>query len=478
MKPSHHLTNVFFYFLVLFLIPLTKVNGIGLEFGIYGYELFLKENQTKRPLEVPNWDFFSQRWSRVFRNDGYLNRSSGESGFVGLKDKNNRNQIHWDLDAKLTTGPETGLRNYYLGKNHFLGYKSKMFFLGVGRREHLFSPKSFSTQYDGGEGLFLEIKPESNLTFQLMIWDFYSGSLLLSKDQFHGLLRNETSSEFSTSEKKNDGFRRSHHRRHSFGIHYGESNSLRLGVHYMELGSFGSNTKDHPSETKKNSADGDSIFSGNIGFGIQWEHLSFEFDFLWCKGSDRTRSQIAETPGIIPIAGEAFQVGTELKLGEFKLRSSHFLSDTAETNQNHQIVKEGYVSMGTHPSQTPYLSQIFRIFPSAAVTESGYEKNLALIEGRAFGYLTELVLSYQYQQVIVKLIGNYFVPYHQNGLLDGRIHFQKRQFEKFFVSEGMLEVALKDEEGFELGVGISQLYLPESMGIHSNFGYVYGRYQI
>ncbi|MCW7463038.1 hypothetical protein ND812_13140 [Leptospira sp. 3 VSF25] len=478
MKPFPCLMRVILYFLVLTSIPLTRVYGVGLEFGIYGFELFLKEKQNTKPLEVPNWDFHNQRWGQVFRNDAYLNRSSGESGFVGLKDKNNRNQIHWDLDAKLTTGPETGLRNYYLGKNHFLGYQSKLFFLGVGRREHLFSPKSFSTQYDGSEGLFLEIKPESNLTFQLMIWDFYSGSLLLSKDQFHGLLRKESSSEFLTSEKKNEGFSRSHHRRHSFGIHYGESNSLRFGVHYLELGSFGPNTKDHPSETKKNSADGDSLFSGNFGFGIQFETLSFAFDFLWCKGSDRTRSQIAEKPGTIPIAGEAIQIGTELKLGDFKIRSSHFLSDTAETNQNHQIVKEGYISMGTHPSQTPYLSQIFRMFPSAAVTESGYEKNFALIEGRAFGYLTELVLSYQYQQVIVKLIGNYFVPYHQNGLLDGRIHFQKRQFEKFFVAEGMLEVALKTEEGFELGVGLSQLYLPESMGISSNFGYVYGRYQI
>lgn len=461
----------------LFFLPMGSVDSLGWEVGILGYELFLKENQNQKQLVVPGWDFHTQNWGKVFQSEAYLHRVSSESLFVGLKDKNKKNQIHWDLDIKLTSGPETGLRNYYLGKNHFLGYETKVFFLGVGRREHLFSPKSFSSFFDGGEGLFLELKPEKSFLVQFFLWDHYSGSLLFSKDQFRHLLY--VSDEYETNSKTQvTSFSRNHHRRQSFGLVYGDFLTLRIGFHYLELGSFGPNTKDHPPETKKSFADGDSLFSGNFGFGAHFEHFSFEFDFLWSKGNDRTRSKLAAHSGSIPVAGEAIQLGTELRFGGFKFRSSHFLSDRAETNEKHQIVKEGYISFGTHPSQTPYLSQIFRVFPSAAVTEKGYEKNFAIIEGRSFGYLTELVISFEFPPLVVKCIGNYFVPYIQNVPSDGRISVNRREFERFFLAEGMMEVSLKEEAGLELGVGISQLFLPETFNLTSNFGYVYGRLQI
>ncbi|TGK48648.1 LA_2168 family protein [Leptospira bouyouniensis] len=463
----------------MFFYPLNSLLAIGWEVGIYGYELFLKENlnQKYKQSEVPGWDFHFQKWGKVFTSEPYLNRISGESMFVGLKDKNNKNQILWDLDIKLTTGPDTGLRNYYLGKNHYFGYITNQFFLGVGRREHLFSPKSFSTHYDGGDGLFLELKPLELLTFQFFLWDFYSGSILLSKDQFRSLLQlpNEKD-QYQTNNVTS--FRRNHHRRQSFGFVYGKSLVLRSGFHYLEFGSLGPYNKDHPHETKKNEADGDSLFSGNFGFGFHTEQFSFDIDFLWCKGNDRTRSQNASQPGSIPIAGEAIQVGGEFRFGRFKFRNSHMLSDRAEKNEKQQIVKEGFISLGSHPSQTPYISQIFRLFPSAAVTENGYEKNFAIIEGRSFGYLSELVLVFQYEQFFIKWIGNYFVPYKQIGPSDGRISFQNREFERFFIGEGMVEISVNDGFGFELGVGMSKLFLPESFGIHSNFGYVYGRLQI
>lgn len=466
--------------IVLFLLPFKEAQSVGFDFGIFGYELFFRENEkpNQTTLEVPGWDLHAHIWRKQLADQSYLNRVSGESLFVGFKDFDRKEKIQWDLDIRLTSGPDTGLRNYYLGKNHYFGYKTNQFLLGVGRREHLFSPKSFSTQYDGGEGLFIEFKPDPLFTFQIFVWDFYSGAILLSKDQFRHLLVTNNDQEIFTKQKQGTELGRSHRRRHSFGLVYGDVFSLRLGVHYLELGSLGVHSKDHPQEPKKNFADGDSLFSGNVGVGIQWEYFSLELDFLWCKGSDRTRSQVAAHSGTIPISGEAFQLGSELRFGGLKLRSSHFLSDRAEKNDKHQIVKEGYISLGSHPSQTPYLSQIFRIFPSAAVTESGYEKNFAIIEGRSYGYLTELLLSLQYKQILLKWIGNYFVPYKQNGTSDGRISFQKPDFERFYISELMMEVSLGVPDGLELGFGVSKLFLPESMGIHSNFGYVFGRLQI
>ncbi|WP_425268681.1 LA_2168 family protein [Leptospira brenneri] len=454
--------------------------AVGVEVGVLGYELFFKELNQKES-EPVLWDLEINRMGQNFQNHSYLNRVSDKSMFVGLKDKNKKDKIVWDLEIKLTTGKETGLRPFYLGKNHYLGYETSKFLLGLGRREHLFRPKSFQTSYDGGEGLFIEFFPKPNLGLQFFLWDQYSGSLLFEKDRFHSLLPNPSISQENTEtplgREPNEG-RRSHHRRHSFGLIYGEFFVLRLGLQYLELGNLGRHTKDSPRETKGSGADGDSLLNGNLGFGLDLEIFDLQFDFLWAKGNDRTNSKVAAKPGSIPISGEAVQMGMELRLGDFLVRSSHFLSDREERNEKNQIIKDGYVSLGTHPAQTPYLSQIFRIFPSAAVTESGYEKNFGLKEGRSFGYLSELVLQFTYDQFVAKMVGSYFLPYQFAGPADGRISFQKRDFEVFFIGEGLFELSLKEDSSFELGIGFSQLFLPESIGIKSNFGYCFGRIQI
>ncbi|TGK78518.1 hypothetical protein EHQ24_18395 [Leptospira noumeaensis] len=473
------LTRVFPFFVCSLLFGVSPQYAVGLEVGILGYELFLREVKTQKPNEIPGWDLALGRMGQNFQNSSYLNRVSNESMFVGLKDKNKKDKIVWDLEIKLTTGKETGLNPFYLGKNHYLGYETSKFLFGVGRREHLFRPKAFQTGYDGGEGAFIEFLPSSHLTLQFFLWDRYSGVMLFEKDRFHSFLPDVLGDE----ELKSDGSqpnknRRSHHRRHSFGLVYGEYFILRLGLQYLELGNFGRNTKDSPWETKVSGADGDSLVTGNLGLGMDLEILNFQFDFLWAKGNDRTSSKTAAKPNSIPISGEALQMGAELRFGDFLFRSSHFLSDREERNAKNQIIRDGFVFLGAHPAQTPYLSQIFRIFPAAAVTESGYEKNFALKEGRCFGYLTELVLQFTYGEFVAKLVGSYFLPYKVSGQTDGRISFQKRDFEVFFIGEGLLELSFKEESSFELGLGFSNLFLPESMGIVSNFGYVFGRLQI
>ncbi|MCG6145007.1 LA_2168 family protein [Leptospira bandrabouensis] len=453
--------------------------GVGVEVGILGYELFLKETVSNKKNQTPGWDFQTSQVGLDFQNVSYLNRISGKSMFVGLKDKNKREQVVWDLDIQLTTGKETGLRPFYLGKNNYIGYETSKFLFGVGRREHKFRPMSFQTSFDGGDGVFLEFQPQSNLTLQFFLWDQYSGSLLFQKDRFHSLLAHspkEKSDHWEELESKED--KQSHHRRHSFGFVYGNDLNLRLGIQYIELGSWGRHVKDSPRETKSSGADGDSIINGNVGFGWDLYFVDVQFDFLWAKGNDRSNSKITNSPGSIPISGEAIQWGAELQFGGFLFRSSHFLSDREERNSKNQIIREGYVSLGSHPGQTPYISQIFRIFPSAAVTDTGYDKNFALIDGKCFGYLTELVLQFTYRKFVGKFVGNYFLPYKVGGSSDGRISFQKRDFEVFSIAEGLLELSLKEDSSFELGIGFSQVILPESIGIKSNFGYVFGRLEL
>ncbi|TGK51973.1 hypothetical protein EHQ16_14650 [Leptospira kanakyensis] len=473
------LTRGFLFFVFSLLIGVSPLYAVGVEVGILGYELFLKEVKTQKPNEIPGWDLGLGRMGQNFQNSSYLNRVSNESMFVGLKDKNKKDKIVWDLEIKLTTGRETGLHPFYLGKNHFLGYETSKFLFGIGRREHLFRPKAFQTGYDGGEGAFIEFLPSSHLTLQFFLWDRYSGAVLFEKDRFHSFLPDVLGEEESKLEgSQPNKNKRSHHRRHSFGLVYGEYFTLRLGLQYLELGNFGRNTRDSPRETKASGADGDSLVTGNLGLGMDLEILNLQFDFLWAKGNDRTSSKMAAKPNSIPISGEALQMGAELRFGDFLFRSSHFLSDREERNTKNQIIRDGFVFLGAHPVQTPYLSQIFRIFPSAAVTESGFEKNFALKEGRCFGYLTELVLQFTYGEFVAKLVGSYFLPYKLSGQTDGRISFQKRDFEVFFIGEGLLELSFKEESTFELGLGFSNLFLPESMGIKSNFGYVFGRLQI
>lgn len=465
------------------MIPLflgtSSLFAVGVEVGILGYELFLKETNAKKDPPPPGWDLQINQLGQDFRKTTYLDRVSGESMFVGLKDKGNKDKMVWDLDIKLTTGKETGLRPFYLGKNHYIGYEASRFIIGVGRREHLFRPKSFQTSFDGGDGLFLEFLPLPNLTLQFFLWDHHSGSLLFEKDRFRSILLSQDSPRQGLPEGADPNEKRPHHhRRHAFGILYGDYLKLRMGLQYLELGTWGRHVKDSPRETKVSGADGDSLLNGNLGFGFDGEIFEVQFDFLWAKGNDRTSSKMASNTGSIPISGEAIQIGAELRLGDFLFRTSHFLSDREERNGKNQIIRDGYGSFGTHPAQTPYISQIFRIFPSAAVTESGYEKNFALQEGRCFGYLSELVLQFTYHQFVAKVVGSYFLPYHFSGPTDGRISFQKRDFETFFIGEGLLELSIKEDSVFELGVGISQLFLPESIGIKSNFGYVFGRIQI
>lgn len=452
---------------------------MGIEVGILGYELFLKETIAKETIHPPGWDLKITELGQDFQKVSYLNRISGESMFVGLRDKNRKEKFVWDLDIKLTSGKETGLKPFYLGKNHYIGYETSKFLIGVGRREHLFRPNSFQTSFDAGEGLFLEFLPEKNLTLQFFLWDHYSGALLLEKDRFHSLLQNlnQNRKDLPEESESNDN-KRSHHRRHSFGLLYGDYFKLRMGIQYMELGTWGRHVKDSPKESKTSGADGDSLLNGNLGLGFDAEVFSIQFDFLWAKGNDRTSSKIASKPGSLPISGEAVQIGTELWLGDFMIRSSQFLSDREERNEKNQIIREGYVSFGPHPAQTPYLSQIFRIFPSAAVTELGYEKNFSLREGRCFGYLNELVLQFTYHQFVAKVVGAYFLPYRLDHPTDGRISFQKRDFESFFIGEGVLEFSFKEDSSFELGIGASRLFLPESLAMNSNFGYVFGRIQI
>lgn len=464
----------------LFFLGSDPSYALGIEVGIFGYELFLKETNSNEIVFPPGWDLQINKSGQDFQKVSYLNRISGKSMFVGLKDKNKKEKFVWDLDIKLTTGKETGLKPFYLGKNHYIGYEASQFLIGVGRREHLFRPNSFQTSFDCGEGLFVEFLPKPKWTLQFFLWDHYSGALLLEKDRFRSLLQtptNQTPEGLLGESQPNDN-KRSHHRRHSFGLLYGDYFKLRMGVQYIELGSWGRHVKDSPRETKVSGADGDSLLNGNLGFGFDADVFEIQFDFLWAKGNDRTNSKVASKPGSLPISGEAVQIGAELRLGGFLIRSSHFLSDREERNEKNQIIREGYVSFGSHPGQTPYLSQIFSIFPSAAVTDVGYEKNFALREGRCFGNLNELVLLFTYHQFVAKAVGSYFLPYRLNHPTDGRISFQKRDFESFFIGEGVLELSFKEDSSLELGIGVSKLFLPETLAIQSNFGYIFGRIEI
>lgn len=467
------------FFVFYLLVVNTPKYGVGVEVGILGYELFLKETVSNKKNHTPGWDFQTTPIGLDFQNVSYLNRISGKSMFVGLKDKNKREQVVWDLDIQLTTGKETGLKPFYLGKNNYIGYETSKFLFGVGRREHKFRPQSFQTSFDCGDGVFLEFQPQTNLTLQFFLWDQYSGSLIFQKDRFHSLLSYSNKGKTGPWEDlEPKEYKQSHHRRHSFGFVYGDNLNLRLGIQYIELGSWGRHVKDSPRETKNSGADGDSLVNGNLGLGWDLYILELKFDFLWAKGNDRTNSKIANSPGSIPISGEAIQWGAELQFGDVLVRSSHFLSDREERNSKNQIIREGYVSLGAHPGQTPYISQIFQIFPSAAVTESGYEKNIALRNGKCFGYLSELVLQFTYHQFVAKMVGSYFLPYKVGGSSDGRISFHKRDFEVFYIGEGLFELSLKEISSFELGIGFSQVFLPESIGIKSNFGYVFGRLEI
>ncbi|MDF3819263.1 hypothetical protein P3G55_05100 [Leptospira sp. 96542] len=444
---------------------ISSLYSVSLEFSTLGYEIQWIEKNTKQPFKPPGWSLDLGNRAGEFQEESYLFRRSGQMVALKFKDKNEYEKFNWELDAQLVLNRNDSTNSFYFGKNNYLMYKTPLSNIGVGKKEHLSKPKSFSTYSDGGEGIFVETNPSSELSIQLFLWDRYQGYPLFDKERFFSVLLRPEAPQYE----------KSHHRRHSFGIKYGNLHSVSFGLQYTEFGTWGKHTREREVDVKEVGADGDSIISSNISLFSDWEFLQLYFDILIVSGTDRTLGNYSKLGNSIPIRGEAFQLGLKGFYQNFTSEWSHFVTDRSERTNENQIVKEGYMLSGTHPGQSYFISQILHIFPSVGLLNAGSEKNYVLYNGRFHSYFSELVLSYQYNDIFFKLVGAYLLPYRVSGVSDGRVSLKKENYESFFFGEVNFEFFVKGNSDFEIGLGVGQFFTPKAVGIEGNFGYFFGR---
>lgn len=453
----------------------TPLFAIHWELGSLGYELFFRQKEGEAPKVPFGWDSDLYERAGEFRNESYLNRRSGAVPYVGFLAKGEQNKFRYDLHLQFTNTTNI----LYAGKNHWLSYELGAFSIGVGRKEHLTQPKAFTTSFDGGEGVFWEWKANDKTHFQIFLYDRYQGFPLFSKEWARSVLLEPKTPreryENDSTKGPNLWSQSSQNRRHSFQMEVGEFWKWQLGFHFVELGTKEKSAQEIPKAREKEGADGDHFWAGQLGFVFLGERFEWRSQIFWTKGMDRSNRGDLLVRGSLPIEGEAIELGFLWRGENFSFNLAQFLPDSEERTKDGILIKEGYIRSGTHPGQTLFLSQILNLIPAAAHTNLGYEREFSFTEGRFPGYFAETSLSYEWRSLSAKLVYAYLLPYKRTGAADGKISVQKERFEPFFFSEVQLELSLRAEEGFELGMGVTELILPENFRTKSQLGFFFLR---
>ncbi len=429
----------------------------------WGYEL--QWLQRKETTQSKDWNVSPFLPNSDIKKQSYLDRNSGLGFMAGVKSSNISESMIWDLDFHIAHNENVNKTHLLFGKNNYLMLGFKNLYLGVGRREFIYKETSFRSSFDGAEGLFFEMKPIPNCLIQVAVWDRYRGFPTKEKEIYRDIFQ----------EERSENQIKSHHRRHAFGVSYGEYYSLHFGAEFIELGTMGRHTKEIQKDVIDRGADGDHFLNFRLGTKLNFEIFEFYGNLLATKGTDRTFSKESVTKGSIPIRGEAIEVGFLLSFSNCKFGFSNFLPDREERTNSNQIIRDGYIHTGTHIGSTYFFSQILFLFPSQSLQPDGLKKENSIYSGRAYAYFSESFFSFFYKDFELKLTGAYFLPYKSKGESDGRIQYKREYFESFFFAEVNLEVILKAGNGSEIGIGVGQIYTNLSQSFEGNIGFFYGR---
>lgn len=458
---SYHLRLCIFF---LFLSSVCNLSATEVSFFTWGYESQWISKGKRAENRHQDWNLDLNYESSLLSNRMYLNRLSGLGFILGVQDQNQKENFHWNIDTNVISKQNSN--QIIFGKNNYLLYDLFGFQIGVGRREHVYRNSPFPSSYDGTEGLFLEFSPILDLQVQIMVWDRYRGFPLKEKEIFTGIYQTE-------NRRSNDS--NFHHRRHGFGVIYGNFIQANFGIQFVELGTFGRHTRENERDVRERGGDGDSILNIEMGSSLDFEFLKIFLKGLATKGTDRTYSKESAVRGSIPIRGEALEFGIYFNYGNWKIKSLHFLPDSEERNVQNQTIRDGFISMGTHPGSTYFISQILQLFPSQILGGNGLEKEKSIYLGRFYSYFTELKISFLYKDFEFKLTGAYLVPYKTLGSSSGRIQFKSEFFEPFYLMEGNLELSLHGSQNYEIGVGVGQIYSNLKNSFEGNLGFFYAK---
>jgi hypothetical protein len=420
-----------------------------------------KSSEIKNP---PGWNLQSGFETNPNQDVSFMNRNT--NSYFGLGAIFNKEttslRMNLDLDALKRNKHHYTKDMLYFGKDCFIATDFLGFWVGVGRRKFSFRESPFTGSFDGGDGVFIERDFLHKWKVQMFLWDHYTGYRLLEKEMI------------PTYREIDDPFRsEGQRRRHSFGISYEDQHTLRLGISYLELGSFGKHTKEVESQVIKYGADGDALLSGNLTHKFIYRNFYSIAELLWAKGVDKTLNQSTTTKGSFVIEGEAISIGGGYNDGFLSFGTSIFLNDSDERNASNQIQKLGFVNSGTHIGSTFFLSQYLQIHPSAHVTEQGLERQNTILRGRSASSYGEIFFGIRVFEIQLKLLGALILPYKASGASDGKISVKKENYENFYIGEVALDLSYQLDHN-QLGLHLSHLSSSHVIGLQGTMISCYG----
>ncbi|MBM9578666.1 hypothetical protein JWG45_16085 [Leptospira sp. 201903070] len=354
---------------------------------------------------------------------------------------------HWNLKIQADgfVSSESKFR-FYAGRDLFLALKNSKLSLSLGRISEEGKHSSFQDWADGTDGIVVRgnLKEWGNVRIDL--FDFYSGYQLFEKNSFRETIRNTkrnqygTIGEISDLESGSESFRN----RYRGGVGYRYNLSFLEGgfkFQYLNLQNWG-RYGDDLSTVLNSSGDRDYLTHSTID--LNWKQSGFFcfFSGILVRGQDKTGWNRIRNSGNIPITGEAILVSLGFENSRWKLETFGFLPDRDRRRENGEILELGFVGIGSNPSPVFATNQSLDFYPSAWITEKGFEKQFSLQAGKRQSAWSGINLEYKESMIRFRFyLASYFFL-RENEECSGALTFSRDSFQKGYFRESFLQTTL------------------------------------
>lgn len=406
------------------------------------------------------WTYGKRRIEKIIsggKNETKDSRKTEQTFLVSGKFTDKKENFFYDFQfhfiKKLKESESKDL--LYLGENAHIGFGRDKYSFSLGRNKfHNYFPEQ---KMDGVEGISARFSPNENFKLEFYFLDFYRAYPILERVFFLDKKQNLNSENL----------------RHGLSFEFQNKNFYsRFSFLYINLRNSSKIANDE-SRTKPN---GDNDFLYNTSWNLFWKNSYFisGFNFTVSRGLDKTLTNPErEERRSIPITGELVEFFFKSSLSYFKFQTSFFLPDTDKRNSSGEILEYGSVGFGS-PVSGIFMAQSFNFYPTAWITDIGFEKNFTIQDGRWNSFWGSAKLGFEYQNFQVNLIFNHFTPRNLKES-NGSISVQKRDYERFFLMESSLEFIYgKKDLGYYVKSNFSYFYSNKEISIEGNSFFISG----
>ena len=327
----------------------------------------------------------------------------------------------------------------FLGSECYIKKKFENWFFLFGRQIYPFY-KNLSWE-DGFEGFSLNYQM-NDFWISLQIADLYRGFPLYKKERLG----------FQKKDLKQENYKL----RQGFFIHYlKKSWSSSFFFQYMNLGNWGKYSRDVNSDSDL--GDQDFLFYTGVQFSRKWDFFHFQFLGVLNQGIDRAVYRKTIISRNNPINGEAIFSSFSFFYKEFKFELDWFIPDVDLKNENGEILEYGFIGMGSNPISASYIARFLDFYPSAWITQYGFEKQNSLREGRQSSSFLSFFVTYSYQKFYFSLGQTAIYRRIESKKMNGKISFRSKDYHRPFY-ERSLKITYKNNihRPFSVSIKVSQ----------------------